>query len=338
MIFGISLSVLALVALAGLGIGGVLYALLLPSLKDQDNRNRRISSVKASKTDSGSKKAETDKLQEGQRRRKQISESLEDLEQKNQARDKANKKPSLKVQIKQAGLKTDIKTFYIYSAITAIVFAGLALISGVPPIYCLGIAFAAGFGLPRWVIGYLKNKRIKQFLTEFPNSIDIIVRAIKSGLPLNDGLRLIATEAREPVRAEFRRIVEAQQLGMSVPEACGRMQETMPCAEANFFAIVIQIQAQAGGNLSEALGNLSVVLRSRAQMKAKVQAMSMEAKASAGIIACLPPAVMGMVYLTSPDYIITLFVTNVGLIILGGSLLWMAIGVFVMKQMINFEI
>ncbi len=116
------------------------------------------------------------------------------------------------------------------------------------------------------------------------------------------------------------------------------MYKTMPCPEANFFAIVIQIQAQAGGNLSEALGNLSTVLRSRAQMKAKVAAMSMEAKASAAIIAALPPIVTILVYFSSPSYIMLLFTTDTGYMILGVSAIWMAIGVFVMRQMINFEV
>lgn len=338
MIAGISLNVIGLVALAGLGIGGVLYALLLPTLENQDKRNRRLDKVKSLKTDSTSKRAEVDKQQEGQKRRKQISESLGELEEKNKAREKNTTKPPLKTQIKQAGLKLSVRTFYIYSAVAGFGAAFFALILGVPMIYCIGILFAAGLGLPRWMVSYLRKRRVKKFLAEFPNSIDIIVRAIKSGLPLNDGLRLIATEAREPVQSEFRRIVEAQQIGMTVPEACLRMYETMPCSEANFFAIVIQIQAQAGGNLSEALGNLSGVLRSRAQMKAKVQAMSMEAKASAAIIAALPPIVTILVYFSSPEYITLLFTTDPGVLILGVSAVWMAIGVFVMRQMINFDV
>ncbi|MEM8541030.1 MAG: type II secretion system F family protein [Pseudomonadota bacterium] len=338
MIAGISLNVIGLIVLAGLGIGGVLYALLLPTLENQDKRNRRLQKVKSLKTDSTSKRAEVDKQQEGQKRRKQISDSLGELEEKNKAREKNTTKPPLKTQIKQAGLKISVRTFYIYSIIAGVSAGFTALIFGIPMIYCIGILIAAGLGLPRWVVAYLRKRRVKKFLAEFPNSIDIIVRAIKSGLPLNDGLRLIATEAREPVQSEFRRIVEAQQIGMSVPEACLRMYETMPCSEANFFAIVIQIQSQAGGNLSEALGNLSGVLRSRAQMKAKVGAMSMEAKASAAIIAALPPIVTILVYLSSPEYITLLFTTDTGILILGVSAVWMMIGVFVMRQMINFDV
>ena len=141
----------------------------------------------------------------------------------------------------------------------------------------------------------------------------------------------------EPVRTEFRRIVEAQQIGMSIPEAAMRMPETMPCPEAGFFGIVIQIQQQAGGNLSEALGNLSRVLRDRKKMKAKVQALSMEAKASAVIIGALPFIVAFLVYLSSPNYIMPLFTTSAGHLILGVSGVWMSIGIFVMRKMMNFE-
>lgn len=140
------------------------------------------------------------------------------------------------------------------------------------------------------------------------------------------------------MKTEFRRIVEAQQLGLSIPDAAMRMGETMPCPEANFFGIVIQIQSQAGGNLSEALGNLSKVLRDRKKMKAKVQALSMEAKASAVIIGALPFIVAFLVYLSSPGYIMPLFTTSTGHLILGISGVWMSIGIFVMRQMINFEV
>ncbi|MEQ9572555.1 MAG: type II secretion system F family protein, partial [Nitratireductor sp.] len=133
-------------------------------------------------------------------------------------------------------------------------------------------------------------------------------------------------------------VVEAQQMGLSLPEATLRMAETMPCPEAGFFGIVIQIQSQAGGNLSEALGNLSRVLRDRKRMRAKVSALSMEAKASAAIIGALPFIVAFLVYLTSPNYIMPLFTTSTGHMVLGVSLLWMSVGIFVMKKMMNFDI
>lgn len=202
----------------------------------------------------------------------------------------------------------------------------------------LGIAFTAGAGLPRWIVSFLIRRRQEKFLTEFPNALDVMVRSIKSGLPLNDALRMIAVDAQEPVKTEFRRVVDAQQLGITVPEACGRMFNSMPLQEVSFFAIVIAIQSQAGGNLSEALSNLSKVLRERRKMKAKVSALSMEAKASAVIIGALPFIVAFLVYISSPAYIMVLFTDPRGHMILGFSAFWMSIGIFVMRNMINFDI
>ncbi len=148
---------------------------------------------------------------------------------------------------------------------------------------------------------------------------------------------MIALEAPDPLKSEFRVILETQAIGMPLGEACGKLYERTPLPEANFFGIVVAIQQKAGGNLSEALGNLSRVLRDRKKMKAKIQAMSQEAKASAGIIGALPIAVMTLVYLTSPQYISLLFTTSIGNMMLAASAIWMAMGVMVMKKMINFD-
>jgi tight adherence protein B len=196
----------------------------------------------------------------------------------------------------------------------------------------------AGLGLPRWVLGFLQKRRVNRFLIEFPNAIDIIVRGIKSGLPLADCIRIIAAEAQEPLKSEFRAIVEAQTMGLSIGDACARLFKRMPIPEANFFVIVIQIQQKAGGNLSEALGNLSKVLRERKKMRDKVKALSMEAKASAWIIGALPIIVAVLVQLSSPGFIAPLFTTQIGHIMLIGSAFWMLVGIVVMKQMINFDI
>jgi tight adherence protein B len=163
------------------------------------------------------------------------------------------------------------------------------------------------------------------------------VRGVKAGLPLLDCMKMIATEAPEPLKTEFRVIVETQAVGMPLGEACNKLYERTPVPEANFFAIVISIQQKAGGNLSEALGNLSRVLRDRKKMKSKIRAMSQEAKASAGIIGALPVAVMTLVYVTSPQYISLLFTEPLGNVMLAGSAAWMTMGVLVMKKMINFD-
>lgn len=337
-IFGLPAGVLAFIALAGLGVGGVLYALFFTSIENEQKTAKRLSSIKSQSTDSMSRRAAHDRVQEGAKRKKQISDSLNELEERNRDRARDAQRPSLKRMLQQAGLKVEVRTFYLYSIVCGVGLGFVTFVLGAPPLFALGFLFVGIFGLPRWAVSFLRKRRMKAFLNEFPNAIDVIVRAIKSGLPLNDGLRLIASEAREPVKSEFRHIVEAQQLGLSTPEACARMYKTMPLPEANFFAIVIQIQAKAGGNLAEALGNLSRVLRDRKKMKAKVNAMSMEAKASAAIIASLPFIVTLLVYLTSPAYIMLLFTTNTGYLILGVSAVWMAIGIFVMRQMINFEV
>ena len=184
---------------------------------------------------------------------------------------------------------------------------------------------------------FRRNSRFKRFSNEFPNAVDVIVRGVKAGLPLVDCLKIIAAEAQEPVRSEFKTMVQDQTLGMPLDEAVQRLPERVPLAEANFFGIVIAIQSRTGGSLSEALGNLSKVLRERKKMQAKIKAMSSEAKASAGIIGSLPVIVAGLVYLTSPDYITLLFTTTIGNAVLVASGLWMLMGCLVMRKMINFD-
>jgi Flp pilus assembly protein TadB len=201
----------------------------------------------------------------------------------------------------------------------------------------LGLAFAAGLGLPRWTLGYLKTRREKAFLKALPDAVDVIVRGIKAGLPLFESIKVVATDAPEPLRGEFLAIIETQAIGMPLGDACARLYERMPVPEANFFGIVIAIQQKSGGNLSEALGNLSKVLRDRKKMAEKIQAMSMEAKASAGIIGSLPPIVMLLVYLSTPEYISLLWTHPTGQLMLVGCLIWMSLGIFVMKRMINFD-
>ena len=201
----------------------------------------------------------------------------------------------------------------------------------------LGLAFAAGLGLPRWTLGYLKKRREKAFLKALPDAVDVIVRGIKAGLPLFESIKVVAADAHEPLRGEFLAIIETQAIRTPRGDACVRLYERMPVPEANFFGIVIAIQQKSGGNLSEALGNLSKVLRDRKRMAEKIQAMSMEAKASAGIIGSLPPIVMLLVYLSTPEYISLLWTHPTGQLMLVGCVIWMSMGIFVMKRMINFD-
>ena len=336
--FGIDGTVLAFVVLAGFSAGAVAYAFLFTRISNEKQVGKRLETIKTAETDRSVVKASRDRVAEAVKRRKSVQDSLNELDAKQKTKDSRVKKPPLKAQLRQAGLKTTIERFYIYSAICGVVLTIVAFVAGAPLIALPGVLLAGGLGLPRWFVTFRRARRVKAFLNEFPNALDIIVRAVKSGLPLNDAVRLIANESPEPVKTEFRRIVDSQQMGLSIPDATLRMPETMPCTEASFFGIVIQIQSQAGGNLSEALGNLSRVLRDRKKMKAKVQALSMEAKASAAIIGALPFIVALMVYLSSPNYIMPLFTTSTGHLILGVSGIWMSIGIFVMRKMMNFEV
>jgi len=241
------------------------------------------------------------------------------------------------MKIGQAGLSWSKRQFLMIAGGLG-VFAFVALFMlGTGPVPALMVGFAAAGGLPLWILKFLKNRRERKFLDSFPDGVDVIVRGIKAGLPLLDNLKIIASEAQDPLKTEIRAIVDSQTIGMPLGEACAKLYERMPLPEANFFGIVVSIQQKAGGNLSEALGNLSKVLRERKKMKAKVRAVSMEAKASAVIIGCLPVTVAFLVYLTSPDYIELLWTTDLGRVMIFGCVVWMSIGVFVMKQMINFD-
>jgi tight adherence protein B len=336
--FGIDTTVLAFIVLAGFSAGAVAYAFLFTRIDNEKQAGKRLQTIKTAETDRSVVKATRDRAAEAVKRRKNLQDSLRQLDEKQKTNDQNVRKPPLKVQIRQAGMQVPIERFYMYSAVCGIVLTGFLFFAGAPLWALPGALLVGGLGLPRWFVSFRRTRRVKAFLEEFPNALDIIVRAVKSGLPLNDAIRLIANESPEPVRSEFRRIVDSQQMGMSVPDAAMRMSETMPCSEAGFFGIVIQIQSQAGGNLSEALGNLSRVLRDRKKMKAKVQALSMEAKASAVIIGALPFVVAFLVYLSSPTYIMPLFTTSVGNLILGCSGVWMSIGILVMRKMMNFEV
>jgi tight adherence protein B len=270
-------------------------------------------------------------------RRRNVQETLKDLEIKQKHRASKSTNPPMQLRLQQAGLTLSTGRFYAYSAVTGIVVTVVCFVTGLPILLVLGAGFVGAFGLPRFLVNFIRKRRHAAFIDELSNAVEVIVRGVKAGLPLNDCLRMIASEAKEPVKSEFRTVIEGMQLGMPIDEAVLRMYERVPLPETNFFGIVLSIQSKAGGNLSEALGNLAKVLRERKKMRAKIQAMSMEAKSSAGIIGSLPFIVTTLVYLTSPDYIMVLFITPMGQIVLGISILWMLIGVFVMKRMIAFD-
>jgi tight adherence protein B len=264
--------------------------------------------------------------------KKKISDSLKDLEKKSK-----RKGPDLATRIAQAGLPIDKRQFLMISAGVAIAFTVLVYFkSGSLPLAGL-VGLMAALGLPNLVLSRLRMRRINKFVDIFPNALDIIVRGVKAGLPLGDTLRIIANESPEPVRSEFRKVVESQALGLPLPEAAEKLAERVPVSETNFFSIVIGIQSKSGGNLSEAIGNLSRTLRERKKMKGKIKAMAMEAKASAAIIGAVPFVVTLLLYLSSPKYISLLWLTQHGRIVAAIACFWMSIGVVMMRKMISFD-
>ena len=318
---------IALFFLASVAIGGLAWVFVYPILSGERKAEQRMASVAknqaVTRTTRGSQKP----------RRDAIETTLKEFEERN----KKNKRVPLATRIAQAGLTWSKQQFFLISAGIGVAMFMIGLFTGAGLLPAIGLGFAGAFGLPYWLLSYLKKRRETKFLNAFPDAVDIIVRGIKAGLPLLDCMKMITADAPEPLKSEFRAIVETQAIGIPLGDACGKLYERMPVPEANFFGIVISIQQKAGGNLSEALGNLSRVLRDRKKMKAKIQAMSMEAKASASIIGALPVAVMTLVWITSPNYIALLWTEPLGNVMLAASACWMAMGVLVMKKMINFD-
>ncbi|MGY4316285.1 type II secretion system F family protein [Bradyrhizobium sp. JR3.5] len=319
---------LALAFLAATTVGGIAWVFLYPYLSGEKKAESRRASVARSEP---STPRSTDRTQRS--RREQVEGSLKELE----ARRQKDKKVPLGVRISQAGLEWSEQKFWMISGALGLFGFGAAFVVGGGLLGAAGIGFAMGLGLPRWLLGFLKKRREKAFLRALPDAVDVIVRGIKAGLPLFESLKAVVNDAPEPLRSEFLAIIETQAIGMPLGEACSRLYERMPLPEANFFGIVIAIQQKSGGNLSEALGNLSRVLRDRKKMAEKIQAMSMEAKASAAIIGSLPPIVMILVFLTTPDYIALLWTNSMGQLMLVACVVWMSMGVLVMKKMINFD-
>jgi tight adherence protein B len=265
-------------------------------------------------------------------RRKQIMTQLQEVERKER-----KARMTMAARLKHAGLAMTIRTFWMVSGGLGISALLLVLLLTSNPLLALGAGIVIGLGLPRWVVGFLGKRRMKKFSSEFANAVDVIVRGIKSGLPVHDCFKIIGRESPAPLGPEFQRLVEGMGVGLTLPQALDKMYERMPTPELKFFSIVIAIQQKTGGNLAEALSNLSAVLRARRMMGEKIKALSSEATASAGIIGSLPPAVMILVTMTTPAYMMVLFTDPRGQFMLFVAAAMMSLGVFVMKKMIAFK-
>ena len=320
--------------LAALSVGGLLFAVFQPQLASAARTKRRLGMVL------GTRRASTAMYgaAEGKRRKRSVEETLREIEEKQKAVARSRSRKSLQSRLGEAGLSWSRKTFWSVCAATAgaillVLWAatGLALpTAGV-------MAVLAGILLPDAYLRFRKNRRLSAFAAQFPDAVDVIVRGVKSGMPLGDCIRVVAFEGQEPVRSEFATVVDDQTLGVPVQEAIQRMADRVFLPETNFLSIVVTIQSRSGGNLTEALGNLSTVLRERKKMRAKIKAMSAEAKASGWIIGALPVIVAALLFVTSPQYISLLFTTMIGNVVLTISGFWMLTGVLIMHKMIHFD-
>jgi tight adherence protein B len=325
------LTTLLIAVLGFIAIAGVGFALAGPSSADAKTLKRAQAIVGGDEVREVGRRRPAATAQE--QRRKQILKTLKD-----QDREQKKALLSISAKLRQAGLGMKVSSFWMLSGGLALIVLIVAWVVTRMPLAAVGLAFAAGLGLPRWVVGAMATARIKKFTEAFPDAMDIIVRGIKSGLPVHDSLRVIARETPEPLAGQFGRLVDNIGMGMTIDQALDKMHAEMPTPEVRFFAIVLAIQAKTGGNLAEALGNLSTVIRSRKLMREKVKALSAEAVASAAIIGCLPPGVAVLIFITAPDYMGPLFTDPRGRVMLMIGAFWMSLGVMSMRKMINFRL
>ncbi|TXC68702.1 type II secretion system F family protein [Sphingorhabdus soli] len=253
----------------------------------------------------------------------------------------ANYMPNRKLlenRLKRTGKNWQIGKFMWTNVGIVTMLTLLLAVQGMPLFFSLAVGSLIGIGLPHMAVNFLIAKRTRKFTETFPDAIDLMVRGLKSGLPISETLGIVAKEVDGPVGEEFKSVNERIRIGKTMDAALQETADKIGTPEFQFFVITLAIQRETGGNLAETLGNLSEVLRKRAQMKLKIKAMSSEAKASAYIVGALPFFVFGIVYMTNPAYLAGFFHEE-RLIITGlGGLVWMGIGIFIMKKMISFKI
>lgn len=339
-LFGQDITQIAFLVMVAVSVGGVIMAVVFPMLSSDGASKRVKQIVEAKKNASPQRQSALSRLMEGgggkdNARRKQVQESLRQIEEREKQR---KKRLTLRTLIAQSGLDLSVRGFWVMALGMGVAFAIVPPLLGLPWYVSIGTTIVGAFGFPRWFLNFLRKRRQNKFMNDFADAIDVMVRGLKAGLPVSDAMKVIAGESGPPVGPEFAEVVEGQRVGITIDQGIERMFERMPLSEVNFLGIVMAIQSKTGGNLSEALGNLSKVLRERKKMKQKVRSVSQEAKSSAAIIGALPFVIMLALSVLNPTYMNPLFNTSAGNVLLAGCGAWMGIGVLVMKKMINFDI
>ncbi len=270
-------------------------------------------------------------------KRKQIQRKLKAIQEKTKE-SKSKEGSGMHLALQRAGMKMTVPQLFIMGFSVGSVATLVAFMAQVPTALLPLILIGIGLGYPRLLLKMKTGGRKKKFNKNFADAVDVIVRGLRSGLPVQECLRIIGHEAAEPVAGEFRMITEHIKIGLTVDEAVARAAERMPTAEMKFFQIVIAIQQQTGGNLADVLEKVSAVLRGRQTLSLKIKALSSEANASAAVIGSLPFLVAGVLFFLNPEYGRVLIDTQAGNLVIAGGLTWMAIGAFVMKMMMNLDL
>ena len=319
----------------GICAAGIVVCIGLLFMPDKTTAESKRVREFAGKKSVGSSIRDRLKVEDTGSRRKQIEETLGKIEERQKSKKKKAK--TIESRLMQADWSMKPQTFMIVSVVLAAAAGILPFVLGAKPLICLALAFVMGFGLPRYILNSAIGRRQKKFTSAFADAMDIIVRGVRTGLPLGDCLKIIAHESPDPLGTEFRRVVEGESLGIPLEVCLEQMYERMPISEVNFFATVLNIQKTTGGNLGEALSNLSSVLRGRKMLREKIKALAAEAKVSAIIIGSLPIAVMILITIASPEYMYELYNTSTGHRNLMIGAVMMVMGTLMMKKMMNFK-
>lgn len=253
---------------------------------------------------------------------------------------------NLAKRIRMTGKKWTVSQYMTTCSVIFLVLCAMLMLRGFPPLFAVMLGLAAGLGLPHKWISRLIKKRVQKFNAKFPDALELLTRGLRSGLPIAETLNVVSTEVPGPVGEEFKMITERIRIGKTMDQALQETADRLGTPEFQFFVISLAIQRETGGNLAETLSNLATVLRQRSQMKLKIRAMSSESKASAYIIGVLPFLVFGLICYINYNYMSPFFTPDPAGIfglstmqVIGiGGMCWMAIGAFIMAQMINFEI
>lgn len=323
------IQIILIAAITFLLIGIILF---LATNSSSKSKKKNIDLIRGSS--SGEMQVNEKDLQH--KRRAEIAKKLKSS--KEEEMEEGESKASLSLKLQQAGLSVTVIQFWVFSLVVGALCAFLAKLMAWSPMV-IGLVFVIGFiGVPRFVLRKLIQRRQKNFLSEFADALDAVVRLLKAGMPVAEAVSMISREFDGPVGEEMSIVYDKQKIGVPLHEAAQEGCRRMPLPEMQMFAAGLTIQAQTGSSLSEVLTNLSGVIRARFRLKRKVMALSAEAIASASIIGALPPLVGVGLYFTNPGYLDPLFETGTGKQMIMGSIFWMSTGIFVMKHMINFKI